>query len=260
MTALRGRLSPAVAWSGLGVGVVLGFVLVGVVLSALAPAPSGPALSSYATTARGLAAWAELLQRDGHTVRQIQRRLGSVRLPSDATLVILGGSQELTASDGRAITRFVEGGGRLVVGRAVPPGAGGGRGRVIGIPDPRFLENDQLARGDNAFRALNVVGPPSRPVFFDELVHGYGPATGLAALTARWWCAFALLALALAAFALSRAMRLGGSDPVAPPSPSPRAAYVEAMAEALVRSTARDDLVRRVEDAASTEALFRGSL
>ncbi|HWD70132.1 MAG TPA: DUF4350 domain-containing protein [Solirubrobacteraceae bacterium] len=260
MTALRGRPPPAVAWSMLGAGVVLAFVLIGVVLSAIAPAPSGPALSSYATTARGLAAWAELLERDGHKVRQIQRPLASVRLPSDATLVILGGARELTAADGNAITRFVESGGRLVVSRAVSAGAGGGRGRVIGIPDPRFLENDELARADNAFRALNVVGPPSRPVFFDEAIHGYGSATGLAALPERWWFAFALLALALAAFALSRAMRLGGSDPVAPPAASPRAAYVEAMADALVRSSGRDDLVRRVQDAASTEALFRGGL
>jgi hypothetical protein len=260
MSALRGRLSPAAAWSAAGVCVVLAFVLVGVVLSAIAPAPSGPALSSYATTAPGLAAWAELLQRDGHTVRQIQRPLSSVRLPSDATLVMLGGTRALAPADGRALARFVQSGGWLVVGRSLGAHAGGTRGRVIGVADPRFLENDQIARGSNAFRALTLAGPAARPVLFDEVIHGYGPAVGLAALPTRWWFALVLLALALGAFALSRAMRLGGSDPVPPPPASPRTAYVDAMAEALVRTTNRAELVRRVEDAASLETRFQGTL
>jgi hypothetical protein len=258
--AQQRRVTPAVAWSGLGIAVVAAFVLVGVILSALAPAPSGPALSSYATTARGLAGWAQLLQRDGHVVRQIQRPLALVRLPADATLVVVGGDGELTAADGHAIAAFVQRGGWLVVNTTARADAGGVRGRVIGLPDPRFLENDELARGTNAFRALAVAGPPSRPVLFDEVIHGYGPAVGLAALPERWWFAFALLALALGAFALSRAWRLGGSDPVAPPQASPRTAYVDALAEALVRTTDRSELVRRVEEAASVEARFRRSL
>jgi hypothetical protein len=258
--AQRRRVTPALLWSGLGVAVVAAFVLVGVILSAVAPAPSGPALSSYATTARGLAGWAELLQRDGHAVRQIQKPLASVRLPADGTLVMLGGGGELTAADGHAIAAFVRRGGWLVVDTTAGAHAGAGRGRVIGIPDPRFLENDELARGANAFRALTVAGPPSRPVLFDEAIHGYGPAVGLAALPERWWFAFVLLALALGAFALSRARRLGGSDPVAPPQASPRTAYVDALAEALVRTTDRSELVRRVEEAASVEARFRRSL
>lgn len=260
MTQLRDRLTPAVAWSALAVGVVLAFFILGAVLSALAPAPSGPALSSYATTTRGLAAWAELLERDGHVVGQIRQPLGSARLPADATLVILGSRLELTPAESRAVTRFVEAGGRLVINRPVRAHGGGAPGRVVGIPDPAFLENAQLARGENAARALAVAGPPSRPVLFDEVVHGYGPATGLAALPERWWFAFALLASALGAFALSRAIRLGGSDPVAPPVQSPRTAYVDAMAQTLARNTDRAELVSRVEQAAATEALFRESV
>jgi hypothetical protein len=253
--------SPAVIWSALGLSVILAFFLVGLVLGAVAPAPSGPALSSYSTTAPGLAAWAELLQRDGHVVRQIRAPLASVRLPTDATLVVLGGTSALTTADGHAIAAFVERGGWLVVNTDATGGQPAGtRGRVVGIADPRFLENDELAHGANAYRALTVVGPPARPVYFDEAIHGYGPATGLAALPERWWFAFALLGLALGAFALSRAMRLGGSDPVAPSTASPRIAYVEALAAALVRSGDRDELVRRVEDAASIEARFRRSL
>jgi hypothetical protein len=257
-------VSPAVTWSVLGVTVVIAFALIGAILSALAPAPSGPAFSSFATTAKGLAAYAELLERDGHAVSQIERPLSSVRLPADGTLIAIGG-EALSAADAHAITRFVQRGGWLVVNGPVGGGGSGAgeadvRGRVIGLPDPRLLENDQLARGANAFRALAVAGPASRPVLFDELIHGYGPATGLAALPERWWFAIVLLALALGAFALSRAIRLGGSDPPAPPSPSPRAGYVEAMAEALVRTTSRDELVRRVVEAAPVEASFRRSV
>lgn len=251
---------PAVAWSASAVAVVLAFVMVGAVLGAVAPAPAGPSLSSFATTGHGLAAWAELLERDGHVVHQIREPLHLVGLPSDATLVLLGGTRELTAADGRAITSFVQRGGWLVLNSPALPGAGGVRGRVIGVAAPAFLENENLARGSNAFRALAVAGPPSRPVFFDEAIHGYGPATGLSALPERWWFALGLLALALAAFALSRALRLGGSDPVAPAQAWPRTAYVEAMANTLVRTTGRADLIRRVEEAAAVEARFRGSL
>lgn len=260
MTELRGRLAPAVLWSGLAVTVVIAFAIIGLILSAVAPAPSGPALSSYATTSTGLAAWAQLLERDGHVVHRIQQPLSSVRLPADGTLVVLGGDQALNPVDGHAIARFVQRGGWLVVDSPADTRAGDVRGRVVGVPDPRFLENDELARGANAYRALAVAGPPARPVFFDEVIHGYGSATGLAALPERWWFAFVLLALALGGFALSRALRLGGSDPVEPPRAWPRKLYVEAMAATLVRTASRDELVRRVEESESVEATFRGSL
>ena len=260
MTALRARVTPLVAWSLLGTGVVLAFALAGAILSAIAPAPSGPALSSYATTARGLAAWAELLERDGHAVTQVRRPLGSVRLPTQATLVVLGSTQLLSAGDAHAISVFLQHGGRLILSGAARDRAVGDGGRVIGLADPAFLENDELARGSNALRALTLAGPPSRPVYFDEVIHGYGPATGLAALPERWWFAFALMALALAAFALSRAVRLGGSDPLTPEPLSPRSAYVDAIAQALVRTTGSAELARRVEEAAAIEARFRGSL
>ena len=207
---MRGRVAPGVSWAALAVAVVLAFVVIGIVLSAVAPAPSGPPLSSYATTAKGLAAWAELLERDGHVVRQIQQPLSSVRLPPDSTLVVLGGNPELNAADVRAIARFVRRGGWLVDSA----GASDRGGRVTDLRDPGFLENRELAQAGNAYRALTIAGPPGRPVFFDEVVHGYGPAAGLAALPERWWFAFVLLALAIGAFALSRAVRLGGSDPV----------------------------------------------
>jgi hypothetical protein len=163
----------------------------------------------------------------------------------------------LSAADGRAVARFVDAGGWLVTASAGTAPAPGAQGRVIGIDDPAFLENRELARGGNAFRALQLAGPPSRPVFFDEDVHGYGPAIGLAALPVRWWFGIVLLALALAAWALSRAVRLGGSDPVAPLQAGPRTAYVEAIAQALVRTSSADQLALRAKAVALVEADFQ---
>ena len=253
----RLRLSPRLAWSALALSVLLAFAVIGALFAAFAPTPSGPALSSYATTPDGLAAWAELLARDGHSVTQLRRPLASTRLPADGTLVILGGSQMLSPADSRALTRFVSAGGWLVTGGTQRPRVGGLRGRVIGLADPGFVENRGLARGANAFRALELAGPPSRPVFFDEAVHGYGPAIGLAALPERWWFAIVLLALALGAWALSRAVRLGGSDPVAAAPAAPRTAYVEAMAQTLVRTGKRGQLALRAQAVTGTEESFR---
>ena len=43
-------MSPRVAWTGAAVAVVAAFIAAGVIIDALAPAPQGPPLSSYATT------------------------------------------------------------------------------------------------------------------------------------------------------------------------------------------------------------------
>lgn len=257
LIGLRGRMSPAMAWSGLALAVVLAFLIIGELASAIAPNPSGPALSSFATTSNGVAAWAELLQRDGHAVSPLRKPLASVRLPVDGTLVILGGQPLLSTADRRAVARFVAAGGWLITAghraRRIP----GAQGRVIRLGSPAFLENRELARGSNAFRALRIAGPPSRPVLFDEVVHGYGPAIGLSALPGRWWFGIALLSVALAAWALSCALRLGGSDPVADAQAGARTAYVEAMAQALVRAKGAGELARRAEAVAAAEANFQ---
>jgi hypothetical protein len=71
---------------------------------------------------------------------------------------------------------------------------------------------------------------------FAEELHGFGEATGLAAIPSRWWVAFAGLCLAWAAWGLARGRRLGPAQAPAPPPIPPRAEYVDALARALMRS------------------------
>lgn len=111
-------------WGSLGraqrvVGsVVAVIVAVNVVLAALGDvvpkSPSGPASSSFATAPDGLAAYADLLERSGHDVTRLGRRIGPADLPPGATAVIAD-PQELTESEGAALGRFLADGGRLVV-------------------------------------------------------------------------------------------------------------------------------------------------
>lgn len=59
-----------------------------------------------------------------------------------------------------------------------------GAGRVALLADPSALENDRLASADNAALGVGLAGPSGRPVAFEEGIHGYGSAHGLAGLPA----------------------------------------------------------------------------
>ena len=52
-------------------------------------APKGPDSSSFATTPRGVAAYAELLERYDHPVLQLRAELDEARLDPAATVVLL---------------------------------------------------------------------------------------------------------------------------------------------------------------------------
>ncbi len=112
------------------------------------------------------------------------------------------------------------------------------------------LENRDLATAGNAEFSLRLAGAAGRPVAFAEAIHGFGPATGLAAFPGRWWVAIALLALSAGAFVLARGRRLGGRSLPAR-APSPRTAYLEAMV-ATLRAT---DERGRLEELAEARAL-----
>lgn len=112
-----------------------------------------------------------------------------------------------------------------------------GEGRVLLLADPSPLQNRLLQRADNAALALALAGEPGRPLVFLESVHGYGQATGLAALPARWRLGLILLALAGVVLLLSRARRLGVADPEGDAPAPPRLAHVDALAAALARSS-----------------------
>ncbi len=252
--------------------VVVAFVAIGLIAGELAPEPQGPALSSYATTRDGVAAWAELLERAGHAVSQLRAPLAEASLRADSTLVVLG-AQGLSGADTRAAERFIRAGGWAVVGggalgAALPRLLGApsgtapastwtlGSGRIEVLADPAPLENRLLAADQHAERALTLAGPPRRPVVFDEAIHGFTQATGLAALPARWWLALAGLALAGLAWVLARGRRLGGADPREALDPAPRSAYVDAMAAMIAGAGDVEELAADARAAGEREREF----
>jgi hypothetical protein len=107
------------AWALAGVAVVAVFVVLGLVSQALAPAPQGPPGSAYATTARGAAAWAQLLTRDGHPTSELRTALDRSHPDPDTTLVVLGASALARPTRAR-LRRFVAAGGHLVIGGGAP--------------------------------------------------------------------------------------------------------------------------------------------
>jgi hypothetical protein len=99
-------------------GLVAFLVAFGIVLAiaqALAPSPKGPPSSSYATSPAGLAAYASVLRRSGHPVRQLRTRIAEKPPRADETLVVLD-PDVMEPEEARAIGDWVRSGGRLVAG------------------------------------------------------------------------------------------------------------------------------------------------
>jgi len=128
------------------VAVVLGLNLLtaGVTVATGGSGPGGPTSSSYATGGDGLAAYAELLGRHGHDVRQVRTSLDRAGLDAGTTLV-LADPKGLTEEEGAAIADFVVTGGRLVV-------AGAGVAPVLaGLPGAGPDWDDSGARSARPF-------------------------------------------------------------------------------------------------------------
>jgi hypothetical protein len=99
-------------------GTVLALVVFGVVLAVidrLAPAPEGPKSSSYATSPQGLAAYAAVLERGGHTVRRLRQSITD-KPPRDGETLIVLDPASLEPKESQAIGEWVHRGGRLVAG------------------------------------------------------------------------------------------------------------------------------------------------
>ena len=134
-----------------------------------------------------------------------------------------------------------------------------GRGTLALLADASPLQNRLLVRADNAAVAL-ALAPAARPVVFVESVHGYGRATGLAALPGRWKWLLGGLALAALAYVLSRARRFGPpEDPERRLAP-PRRLYVEALSGSLVRTRDPVGAAAPVRAAARRLVLQRAAL
>lgn len=288
-------------WQGRGpvaraVTVVVGLVLLlNVLLATLEMAvggePGGADGSSFATGSSGVAAWSELVARQGTAVERLRTPLGEATLPEGATVVLVDPALEPTAADLQALAGHLDTGGRLVVvGRTgtdvaaaltgvdlgwttgggdeatVEPGALGGAatlrldghgrfvtpgdadvlardgeaaavaavGPIVAVADLGVVSNRGLGEADNAAAALALAGPG--PVVFVEDLHGYGEASGLAALPVRWKQAgLALVGVALLGM-WSVGRRLGPPERPRRDLPPPRRAYVDALAAAVSRT------------------------
>jgi hypothetical protein len=117
-----------------------------------------------------------------------------------------------------------------------------GDGTAVLLADASPLQNRLLARADNAALGLALAG--DGPVVFAEDAHGYGPASGIDAIPARWWWAFAGLAVAALLFALARGRRLGPPELPGRELPPARVEFAEALATQLARKRPREDAVR----------------
>jgi hypothetical protein len=131
-------------------------------------------------------------------------------------------------------------------------------GRIVLIADPSPLQNRLLGEADNAALALALAGPG--PVTFVESVHGYGTATGLAALPARFRWGLVLLGFSAMLLIAARWPRMGPPEPPEEPLFPPRRAYVDALASTLARSRDRTTAVDAVRSAARERLARRAAL
>jgi Domain of unknown function (DUF4350) len=169
------------AWKALGV-VVAAVVAVNLALQRIDGAtgtPGGPTSSAFATGPDGLAAYAELVEREGHPVTRLRTPPAESELDPGSTLVVLD-PQGLTGEDNRALLRFVRRGGRLIGGRWVGYAwrAGGPRRAVPLVPIPELAAVRRVesagegswAPGGGALPAL--AGPGGTLLAVDELGAG----------------------------------------------------------------------------------------
>ena len=153
-------------------------------------------------------------------------------------------------------------------GGSLPLAAGGdgpiavvqeaGDGRIVLLADPSPLQNRLLDEADNAALALALAG--DGPVTFVETVHGYGTATGLAAIPARFGWALILLGLSGLLLIVARWPRMGPPEPPEEPLFPPRRAYVDALAATLARSRDRGAAIDSVRSAARERLARRAAL
>jgi uncharacterized protein DUF4350 len=121
-------------------------------------------------------------------------------------------------------------------GRTLAVVATVGRGRVALLADASPLQNRLLGQADDAAFGLALAGQRNRPVQFVESVHGYGRASGIAAIPTSWRWALGGLVLAALVLVWARGRRLGPPERTARDLPPPRRLYVDSLAALLARS------------------------
>lgn len=169
------------------------------------------------------------------------RRAKAVGVPG-VRAVRTAGEGAWVEADGRVVVTAA--GDPIVVERRL------GRGALILVADPSPLQNRLLGEADNAALGLQLAG--DRPVVFAESVHGYGTASGLAAIPARWWWVLGGLFLAAVVLAFSRLRRLGPPEVPWRELPPARVEFAEALATQLAKARPRGDGVRTARRIART--------
>ncbi|MCZ7528260.1 MAG: DUF4350 domain-containing protein [Acidimicrobiia bacterium] len=135
-----------------------------------------------------------------------------------------------------------------------------GDGEVLLLADPSPLQNRLLGEADNALLGLRLAGEPGRTVGFAEGVHGYGAASGLAALPTGWRVALAGVALAAVLGMVAASRRSGPPEDEARPLLPARQAYVDALALSLARTRQPAASVAPLQAAARRELARRAGL
>lgn len=135
-----------------------------------------------------------------------------------------------------------------------------GEGRALLLADSAPLQNRLLAHADNAALGIALAGERGRPVTFVESVHGFGRATGLAALPERWRLGLIVALLAGLLALLARARRLGPAEEGAGEPPPARREHVDALALALRRAGEPAVALEPVRAAARAQVIRRAAL
>jgi hypothetical protein len=156
----------------------------------------------------------------------LARAVGSTSLVTGVAKVSSGPSGSIGPT-GQSRAVLVGRQGVFGVAGATPPGDPDS----VLLASSTFMTNTALADNDNAAFALNLAGPSSRLVVFDEFDHGYGrTGTGLAGLPAWWRRGLGLALLALVVWMVSAARRFGPVQPEARHLIPARVEYADALA------------------------------
>lgn len=157
------------------VATVLAVAVVATIVDAVAPNPSGPASSSYATSEGGFAGWAELLERGDRQVRALREEPADDALGRPPGTVVLLDAGTLPDEQTAALRRFAQRGGTVVAGgadtgpwvadllddRTLLPGVSGPRSVRPLAPAP---ETAGVARVESAGDSSWIRSGPSLPV------------------------------------------------------------------------------------------------
>jgi hypothetical protein len=108
-------MSPRARTALVAIAALIAFAVALAVIDRLTPQPSGPRSSSYATSPPGLAAYFDVLRRNGHRVRRLRTAIHDEQPPTGETLVVLDPSS-MEPEESQAIGDWVRAGGRLLAG------------------------------------------------------------------------------------------------------------------------------------------------